>query len=684
VNVVVVNPSKTRIDLPNIQAIVEQYSAAIEDENIAAVKLNVDWKTVAHAKEAVRLIQNIVFRKKVLSGSIASVVLAQMDLDESVIHSELPIVAESFPIVKVPWHSEDSRFPSLGWLQEVSRTMVIRFLQSDSWWSSAVATANYAQIPAGNLETDVPLFASDVLFARLLRQSNHILWASDSGFPDLGGIEEGEDFFEKDIENPEVLFSKLYRSPCLEISIDNLCANAMLFGGTIQTMEGVEQAESVEAGSYVQGDVSGVQSAFKVLRAFVANLFSDIAQNQNEVADQILQHFYRWLRSRSAKLYDPMLHKMVHQLMTKVFLRLCSEFKRHGAELVYGNFNKIIITTSKPYLENAISSAKFLVQSIFSSDVFSCISIEYERLWEMLIYLDSYNFQGIEYQGSHDVQEEGQVSDPTSRMSAIWNISSYLPSDARDYFLGVISEFLVSLYRSQLEVLESTSEVHLDAETISDQVSEKMKTYLSANASSKLFSIVDWISKELSGDERRPNGISTIFPKLPGSYLSFHSPALEFVKMVMHVMKLDSGTAEEIDVLRNGLLKFLGYGSFSPEAQFRNPCSTIILPDITCEFCNHSRDLDLARDDEILKGNWKCTICDHDYNVAAIEIELVRGVLKTSAVYQCQDLICKRCKTVKMDNMSDFCSCSGTYLCSENAEHFRLRLWLFLLFFSCY
>lgn len=37
-------------------------------------------------------------------------------------------------------------------------------------------------------------------------------------------------------------------------------------------------------------------------------------------------------------------------------------------------------------------------------------------------------------------------------------------------------------------------------------------------------------------------------------------------------------------------------GEFSVAAKFRDPCLTYTLPDVICSNCNHSRDLDLARD----------------------------------------------------------------------------------------
>jgi DNA polymerase epsilon subunit 1 len=49
--------------------------------------------------------------------------------------------------------------------------------------------ANYIGIPVGNLPEDMCTLALDVLFARQLESKNHLLWASLSSKPDLGGKE---------------------------------------------------------------------------------------------------------------------------------------------------------------------------------------------------------------------------------------------------------------------------------------------------------------------------------------------------------------------------------------------------------------------------------------------------------------------------------------------------------------
>jgi DNA polymerase epsilon subunit 1 len=71
-------------------------------------------------------------------------------------------------------------------------------------------------------------------------------------------------------------------------------------------------------------------------------------------AKELLDHFYRWLtNSTGSKLYDPMLHRLVHNLMVKNFFWLTSLFKQTGCKVIYGSFQRLIVETKKRDFEEA-------------------------------------------------------------------------------------------------------------------------------------------------------------------------------------------------------------------------------------------------------------------------------------------------------------------------------------------
>lgn len=58
---------------------------------------------------------------------------------------------------------------------------------------------------------------------------------------------------------------------------------------------------------------------FRKLRDLVNCWLTDVLK-EDEYADRLISHVYRWLSSASSsKLYDPLLHRLVHKLMKKFF-----------------------------------------------------------------------------------------------------------------------------------------------------------------------------------------------------------------------------------------------------------------------------------------------------------------------------------------------------------------------------
>ena len=50
-----------------------------------------------------------------------------------------------------------------------------------------VSLARYCHLPVGNMTGDWILNTADALYARCLRDADHLLWANDSSLPDVAG-----------------------------------------------------------------------------------------------------------------------------------------------------------------------------------------------------------------------------------------------------------------------------------------------------------------------------------------------------------------------------------------------------------------------------------------------------------------------------------------------------------------
>ena len=70
-------------------------------------------------------------------------------------------------------------------LYPIILTCVIR----NFWLQNQLEQVRYAHVPLGNIPSDPALFVSDVFYSRHLLRHNHVLWASPTDKPDLGGTE---------------------------------------------------------------------------------------------------------------------------------------------------------------------------------------------------------------------------------------------------------------------------------------------------------------------------------------------------------------------------------------------------------------------------------------------------------------------------------------------------------------
>ena len=59
----------------------------------------------------------------------------------------------------------------------------------------------------------------------------------------------------------------------------------------------------------------------RLVKGMVAGWVKEVTQYSNVYADTQLIHFYRWLSYPSSLLYEPALHRSLHNMMSKLFLQ---------------------------------------------------------------------------------------------------------------------------------------------------------------------------------------------------------------------------------------------------------------------------------------------------------------------------------------------------------------------------
>jgi hypothetical protein len=732
-----------------------------------------------------------------------------------------------------------------------------------------------------------------------------------------------------------------YRTTCIEFDVHNLAVNTVLEADSILAAEGVEfgvdVVQTTDLAGMVQGqgnsndgdgnnamkgndnhlnavhvhsgsmstelsDSSCVRNTFKVLQSLVKDWYHDVVRNDNEHADSLLMHFYRWLCSSAAMLHDPALLQMVQKLMKKVFLQLIQTFKRLGCKIVHATFHRIIIATEKETLSEAQAFAEYVSNAVKAQPLYQYMTLQPKQYWAQMVFLDTANYGGVllhrindnetqveanleamsqsiaagagnaralqdrsvgdsyhdelhrqmdafedeygtvddedddgnlrdfvvddeeverekralqrrqerkrkerqirrkqrekrerrkkkrlkqkegvdgkeisgdeeeevdvssDYEGS-DIDEEmddaslskdAEITDTTPAMVLAekiaaarrereeqiaremqrfegvmpqhgrveivshWNLADYLPKAVQELFLVIVGEFIYKplKYRDdrlraakrkdlllkfaainsaaaaaksdsseQTTEAEAETEVAMIARTVAEQMhdivdqtmtseseEEYLKQLVSNYFTSKLLRSVPDIMKMFYGAKE--------FPVLAGSHLDLKNPALEFVKAVCHILQLDKTVKDETQFLRRNLMRLIHIREFGPQAQFRDPCLSFILPDIICSRCNYCRDLDLCRDPELRDSKtdgWqvKCPECLQPYSKIRIEQQLVRIVEEQSAAYQLQDVQCKKTSEIKVDCMSTYSPASGDWQCLITPEQFTTELQTF-------
>jgi len=193
----------------------------------------------------------------------------------------------------------------------------------------------------------------------------------------------------------------------------------------------------------------------------------------------------------------------------------------------------------------------------------------------------------------------------------------------------------------------------LPDESFSERVLSPRDYLLSSDLQGRLFSLVKNIVRNVS---------VTLHSLTPFSREAVHSsPSLLFINILCQLYSLDHSLEQEVRLLKRNLLQLIDVKEFSAEAKFVYPTPTFVLSDVSCTFCNLTRDLDLCRDPDIVSRNWCCSQCHNLYDVEMIENQLVERANQLAIAYELQDLQCLKCSQIKNTYLHSVCQCSGGF-----------------------
>ena len=359
----------------------------------------------------------------------------------------IPILND-LPLVLMPSSTSDEMFPALQWQKFASERLIQRFLMFPEWFEDRLQCARAAQAPIANLGADVNMTMSDLLFARMLTRDRHILWASETAVPDLGGAEADQhDVWSDKLVEPIINESGCYRSVCMELDIQFLAIQAIdqannldaseltsvaVNKATVTGTDDTQLGNGTAGGSAVTYDTACAR-AFQTLKAVVASWLSEVRQGDAH-ADSLLVNFYRYLSGHgNTLLHDPALYRIVFGLMTKLFKRLVNEIRRLGLVVVHANFNRMVVNTGKYDADAAKEHIDFVLGALRQRSLFSILQIRMKLpIWRQLIWLGPENYGGIEVPLDDDINDDNKLEDEVSADEGTEenNASSDIPMDA--------------------------------------------------------------------------------------------------------------------------------------------------------------------------------------------------------------------------------------------------------------
>ncbi|OQR91614.1 DNA polymerase epsilon catalytic subunit, partial [Thraustotheca clavata] len=553
---------------------------------------------------------------------------------------------DAFPMIVLGDHET---FPALTWRTELPQRLLSRVQQVDAQWKDVLECARYSQLPIGNMTGDPAIVMLDATFARILTRQQHLLWASSTSAPDLGGIEIPQfDSLQITTESIPVCVPGAYQEYSVELSLDGLAIQAMLVAAELNHNSGNGSVE----------EIGNCAETFRLLRLVATNLFKDFMSTRSEMADHLLQHFYRWVSSPSSLLYDPALHKKVKSCMHTLLLNLLAECRRLGATIIYADTSRILLSTGKNTIESAHAYIRFVSRTLSAHPWYQVLSLSPSAFYSDMLFLDIENMGGMLYPPD-STQAQGELLSK-------WNIARYLPQGVDEYFMILVGQFIKRRYEF-VQRQDKSSNQSNDTEAGLKEYTQKIVTNYFTE---KLLRLVPEITSHSSLE----------FPVLAGSHLAWKHPALELVKCVCHVWSLDTSVQGQVQQLKRALLKTMGISEYSDEAAFVNPSKSFVLNDIICTNCNSCRDVDLCREPGLMENNsnlpenqdgtpsnpWQCPRCYHLYDMAALEMRLVDLVQSQySLPYQQTDVVCVKCRLPTEGHLRQLCVCSGTLVNSH-------------------
>ncbi|CAG5130840.1 unnamed protein product, partial [Candidula unifasciata] len=142
----------------------------------------------------------------------------------------LPEIGQ-FPLVPIHVTDSTTLYNVLDWQRVGCRRMLQHYVNSNIYIQSLLEQARYLHVPVGNIPQDFAMFGCDLFLARLATKHNHILWASPTHRPDLGGKEADDNRLCMELEDSSLVEMNnpgAYSTVCVDVELTSLAVNTIV------------------------------------------------------------------------------------------------------------------------------------------------------------------------------------------------------------------------------------------------------------------------------------------------------------------------------------------------------------------------------------------------------------------------------------------------------------------------
>ena len=637
----------------------------------------------------------------------------QSNIPVSDLQTSMLSALNDYPKVILSIKDKVNLYRGLDWQRTAARHALQHYANANIILVNMLEQCRYLHVPLGNFPEDPCLFACDLFYGRHLVKHNHLLWCSLTDQPDLGGKEQDDyrmlltaDVNESNnnrnqgqnneniVKNAnegvhsnrqnhpfEINHSGFYPTSCVEFELVGLAICAVLnfqkiheaegsnfdlgFGTSVQNpMGGVSVISSTTNTSLTAYDeTSQCMPALRLLRQMVQVWLQDVHSFTNIFADMQLNHFYRWLQSTKSLLFEPALKRTIQVFMRKLLIQLLVELQRIGSTTVYGNLNKIILSTKRWTREDTRLYIKVILEHLQMKDLTSTICLELKSIYHCLWWFDDKNYCGFRIWSNSKGHIDDQIDQDEEEETIFdWNMIVYLPRVVQDYFETIMIGFARSIY-------DRLREEYKDATTITQtslppKVLEYCRGLFTDELYQQLMSVTNQIERKLTKSD---------FDATLPSPLTSTSPALEFVKSVCCLLFLLHDMHDDVMNLRRDLLKLLQLSEYAQITTTNlSSLTSFVIPQLVCSNCNHYRDIDLYREinssvdkeneeEQSQQYQYVCNQCQTAYDQTVIEQYLLNHLQTLILENVLQDAICHKCHFVRNVYYKIYCDCGELY-----------------------